>query len=161
VRIRRAAPVSPIISGSHSTLKTSPTTGSMTLKGNRTSSLTPVMNLRGCQMLLRQSRRTAYPGTVIITFTRLLLCKGKSSNVLTNCVRRAMPRPAMPDPVRTPPVVMMAAPPAPPRNAPVPVTPTVANAVPIPAPITGASRPAERPMTSPPPVRACCLSQPA
>lgn len=45
VRILSVLPVSPSISGSHSTLKTSPTTGSSTLKGNRTSSFAEVINL--------------------------------------------------------------------------------------------------------------------
>ena len=94
----------------------------------------------------------AYPGTVIIQFTRLLLCNGKRSNVLTTLVLRAIPLAAMPDPVRMPPVVMTAAPPAPPRKPAVPDMPTVVKAAPRPAPITGASKPADSPMTSPPPV---------
>jgi len=57
----------------------------------------------------------------------------------------------MVDPVRTPPVVMTAAPPTPPRNPAVPDMPIVVNAAPRPAPITGASRPADNPITSPPP----------
>src|SRR6266702_253148 len=94
----------------------------------------------------------AHPVTVIIQFTRLLLCNGKRSNVLTTLVLRAMPLAAMPDPVRTPPVVMTAAPPAPPRKPAVPDMPIVEKAAPRPAPITGASNPADSPMTSPPPV---------
>lgn len=73
------------------------------------------------------------------------------SNVRTTLVLRAMPLAAMPDPVRTPPVVMTAAPPTPPRNPVVPDMPIVVNAAPRPAPITGASRPADKPITSPPP----------
>jgi hypothetical protein len=57
----------------------------------------------------------------------------------------------MVEPVRTPPVVITAAPAVPPRNAVVPVMPTVVRAPASPIPITGAKRPAERPMTSPPP----------
>lgn len=45
VMIFNADPVSRIISGSHRTLNTSPTMGSRTLKGNRTSSWMPFMNL--------------------------------------------------------------------------------------------------------------------
>lgn len=45
VRICSAEPASWIISGSQSTLKTSPTTGSSTLNGSLTSSCRPVMNL--------------------------------------------------------------------------------------------------------------------
>lgn len=93
-------------------------------------------------------------------FTRLLLCSGSISKVLTSCVRRAMPRAAMLEPVSTPPVVITAAPPAPPRNAVVPVTPIVVKAAPRPAPMTGASRPADSPMTRPPPAACLCLSQP-
>ena len=88
VRIFSALPVSRIISGSQSTLKTSPTIGSNTLNGNRTSSCIPFINLQkfGVQMIrLRTTRRFSgtYPGTVMIQFTLLLLCKGRTSNVLT------------------------------------------------------------------------------
>jgi hypothetical protein len=55
------------------------------------------------------------------------------------------------EPVRTPPVVITTAPAVPPRNADVPVMPTVVRAPASPSPITGAKRPAERPMTNPPP----------
>lgn len=47
VRIFKALPVSRIISGSQSTLKTSPTIGSSTLKGNLGSSCNPFRNLGG------------------------------------------------------------------------------------------------------------------
>ena len=57
----------------------------------------------------------------------------------------------MPEPVRTPPVVIITAPAVPPRNADVPVMPTVVRAPASPSPMTGAKRPAERPMTNPPP----------
>lgn len=95
-----------------------------------------------------------HPGTVRIQLTRLLLCNGNISNVRTNCVRLAIPRTAILDPVRTPPVVITAVPPTPARKPAVPVIPIVVKAAPRPAPITGASRPAERPMTRPPPVDA-------
>lgn len=93
-----------------------------------------------------------YPGTVSIQLTRLLLCKGRSSNVLTSRVRFDIPFTAIPDPVRTPPVVMSAVPPTPARKLDVPVMPMVVKAAPRPAPITGASKPADRPMTRPPPI---------
>lgn len=48
VRIFKALPVSRIISGSQSTLNTSPTIGSSTLKGNLGSSCNPFRNLGGC-----------------------------------------------------------------------------------------------------------------
>jgi hypothetical protein len=83
--------------------------------------------------------------------TRLLLCNGRTSNVRTCCVRLCIPRTAIVEPVRTPPVVITTAPAVPPRNAVVPVIPTVVRAPASPIPITGAKRPAERPMTSPPP----------
>lgn len=86
-------------------------------------------------------------------FTLLLLWRGRMSKVRTYCVRLAIPRAAMPDPVKTPPVVITAAPPAPAKNPVVPVMPTVAKAAPRPAPMTGARSPAESPITSPPPVR--------
>ena len=92
-----------------------------------------------------------HPVTVRIQLTRLLLCKGNSSNVRTCCVLRNIPLAAIPDPVRVPAVVMTAAPPAPAKKLVVPVIPTVANAAPRPAPMTGANRPADRPITSPPP----------
>lgn len=47
---------------------------------------------------------------------------------------------------------MIAAPPAPAKNPVVPVTPTVVKAAPNPAPITGANKPADNPITRPPPV---------
>jgi hypothetical protein len=97
------------------------------------------------------NRRDSHPGTVMMQLTRLWLCRGSSSKVRTTFVRLAIPRPAILEPVTTPPVVIIAAPPAPARNDVVPVTPTVVNAAPRPAPITGARRPAERPITSPPP----------
>ena len=83
--------------------------------------------------------------------TRLLLCNGRISNVRTCCVRLFIPLAAMLEPVRTPPVVITTAPAVPPRNADVPVMPTVVRAPASPSPITGAKRPAERPMTNPPP----------
>lgn len=83
--------------------------------------------------------------------TRLLLCKGSNSNVDTCFVRLAIPFPAIPEPVKTPVVVITAAPPALPRNAEVPLIPIVPSAAPNPAPMTGAKRPAESPMTKPPP----------
>src|SRR5712672_3372343 len=94
-----------------------------------------------------------HPGTVIIQLTRLLLCKGRISNVRTTLVLRAIPVAAIPDPVKTPPVVITAAPPTPPRKPAVPDMPIVENAAPRPAPITGASSPADNPITSPPPGR--------
>jgi hypothetical protein len=54
-------------------------------------------------------------------------------------------------PVKTPVVVIMAAPPAPAKKPVVPEIPTVAKAAPSPAPMTGASRPADNPITRPPP----------
>jgi hypothetical protein len=93
----------------------------------------------------------SYPGTVNMQLTRLLLWRGSTSNVLTFWVRLAIPRAAMPEPVRTPPVVITAAPPAPARKPVVPEMPTVANAAPRPAPMTGAKSPADNPMTRPPP----------
>src|SRR5258707_2801901 len=56
VSILRALPVSPIISGSQRTLNTSPTRGSSTLNGNRTSSRELAMNL------LNEDQRTNLPG---------------------------------------------------------------------------------------------------
>ncbi len=91
------------------------------------------------------------PGTVMMQFTRLLLCKGRRLNVRTCCVRLIIPRTAMPPPVSTPPVVITAAPPAPARKPVVPVIPMVLNAAPRPTPMTGAKSPADRPITSPPP----------
>lgn len=85
--------------------------------------------------------------------TLLLLCRGRKSKVLTLRVRLAMALPPIDMPVRVAPDEMMAAPPAPARKPLVPVTPTVVRAAPRPAPMTGARRPAERPMTSPPPAR--------
>jgi hypothetical protein len=82
--------------------------------------------------------------------TRLLLCGGRISNVRTFLVRLAIPRPAIADPVRTPPVVMAAAPAVPPKNAPVLVIPTAEKAPAKPTPITGVNRPADRPRTRPP-----------
>ncbi len=93
----------------------------------------------------------AHPGTVTIEFTRLLLCSGRRSNVPTTCFLRAIPEAAIPDPVRTPPVVITAAPPTPLRKPVVPDIPIVVNAAPRPAPITGARSPADNPITSPPP----------
>jgi len=84
-------------------------------------------------------------------FTRLLLCKGNTSNVRIFLVLFAIPRPAMVPPVSIPPVVIAAAPAVPPKNAPVPVIPIVVNAPARPMPMTGAKRPAERPITRPPP----------
>src|SRR5258708_15251237 len=98
-----------------------------------------------------EQEHEAHPGTVIIQFTRLLLCNGKRSKVLTTLVLRAMPLAAILDPVRTPPVVIIAAPPAPPRNPAVPEMPTVVKAAPKPPPITGSSKPTDSPITSPPP----------
>lgn len=83
--------------------------------------------------------------------TLFKLCRGTSSKVLTCRVLRAIPLPAMLEPVSTPPVVITAAPPAPAKNVEVPVTPTVVKAAPSPAPMTGANRPADKPMTKPPP----------
>lgn len=83
--------------------------------------------------------------------TRLLLCKGRISKVRTCLVRLAIPRPAIADPVRTPPVVIAAAPAVPPRNTPVPVIPIAEKAPARPTPITGAKRPADSPSTRPPP----------
>ena len=80
-----------------------------------------------------------------------MLCNGRISNVRTTPVLRAIPEAAIPDPVRTPPVVITAAPPTPPRNPAVPDMPIVVNAAPRPAPITGARSPADNPITSPPP----------
>jgi len=74
------------------------------------------------------------------------------SNVLTSRVRFDIPFTAMPDPVRTPPVVMSAVPPTPAKKPVVPVIPIVVKAAPRPAPITGANKPADRPMTKPPPM---------
>jgi hypothetical protein len=54
-------------------------------------------------------------------------------------------------PVSTPVVVTIAAPPAPARKPLVPATPIVVKPAASPAPMTGARRPADRPMTSPPP----------
>lgn len=93
----------------------------------------------------------AHPGTVTIELTLLLLCSGRISNVRTTFVLRAIPEAAIPDPVRTPPVVITAAPPTPPRKPAVPDMPIVVNAAPRPAPITGARSPADNPITSPPP----------
>ena len=58
VRIFNALPVSLIMSGSHRTLNTSPTIGSRTLNGSRTSSFTPFMNLNVTykSVISRQSR---------------------------------------------------------------------------------------------------------
>ena len=91
------------------------------------------------------------PGTVIRQLSRLLLCSGRRSKTLIDCVRRNMPLPPTFAPVMTPPVVMSAAPPVPAKNVPVPLMPTVVNAAPRPAPMTGASKPALSPMTRPPP----------
>ena len=89
--------------------------------------------------------------------TLLLLCSGKMSKVRTSWVRRAIPRAAILEPVKMPPVVMTAAPPAPARNPVVPPMPIVVKAAPKPAPMTGASSPAERPMTKPPPTHENCV----
>jgi len=58
---------------------------------------------------------------------------------------------AIPEPVRRPSVVMIAAPAVPPKNATVPVTPTVVFAPAKPSPIKGARGPTESPITNPPP----------
>lgn len=60
VRILSAFPVSPIISGSQRTENTSPMTGSMVLKGSRTSSRGPFMNL--CTQRVSSARTTAGGG---------------------------------------------------------------------------------------------------
>lgn len=162
-RILSAFPVAPIISGSQRTEKTSPMSGSIVLNGSRTSSSGPFMNLRDGKRPPCESRaalnttattRTTFgthPGTVMKKLTRLLLCNGWNSNVLTCLVRLAIALPPMTDPVSVAPDEMMAAPPAPARKPVVPVTPTVVSAAPRPAPMTGARRPAERPITRPPP----------
>ena len=62
-----------------------------------------------------------------------------------------MPRPPIVAPLIVPVVVMIVAPPTPPKKADVPLMPTAPSAAPTPAPITGASRPADSPMTRPPP----------
>jgi hypothetical protein len=66
-------------------------------------------------------------------------------------VRFAIPLPAILAPVKTPVVVIIAAPPAPAKKPVVPEIPTVAKAAPSPAPMTGASKPTDNPMTRPPP----------
>lgn len=83
--------------------------------------------------------------------TLLLLCKGNKSKVRTERLLRAIPRAAMPEPVKVPAVVITAAPPVPARNVEVPDRPMAVKAVPNPAPIIGASKPADSPMTRPPP----------
>jgi len=80
----------------------------------------------------------------------LLLWSGRISKVRTCHVRLTIPFTAIPEPVRTSPIVMIAAPLVPPKNAVVPVTPTVVNAPATPSPITGARRPAESPITKSP-----------
>jgi hypothetical protein len=123
------------ISGSQSTEYMSPMTGSTVLYGNLTSSTLPVIQ----------------PDTVTMRLTRLLLCRGLYSNVLTAPVRLfAALMPMMP-PEAAAPDVMMAAPPAPARKPPVPVTPMVVKPAASPAPMSGAIKPADRPMTRPPP----------
>ena len=62
-----------------------------------------------------------------------------------------MPFTAIPELVRTLPVVMIAAPTVPPNNVVVPATPTVVKAPAKPSPITGARKPSESPITNPPP----------
>ena len=113
----------------------SPISGSTVLYGSRTSSTLPVIQ----------------PETVTIRLTRLLLCRGRYSNVLTAPVLRSAARTPMTLPEAAAPDVMMAAPPAPARKLLVPVTPMVVNPAARPAPIMGARSPAERPMTRPPP----------
>jgi hypothetical protein len=93
------------------------------------------------------------PGIVRMQLTRLLLCMGRISNDVTDWVRRAMPLPAILEPVSAPVAVITAAPPALTRMEVPPETPMVANAAPNPTPITGARRPAEIPMTRPPPAK--------
>ena len=130
--------VSPIlvsISGSQSTEYISPMIGSTVLYGNRTSSTLPVI----------------HPETVTIRLTRLLLCRGLYSKVFTAPVLRFAARTAITPPEAAAPDVMIAAPPAPARKPLVPATPIVVKPAARPAPITGASKPADRPITKPPP----------
>ena len=129
------SPMERSISGSHHREYISPMIGSTVLKGKRTSSTLPVI----------------HPDTVRIRFSRLLLCSGLYSNVLTCPVRRCMPLTAIVPPAAVAADVMIAAPPMPPRKPAVPVTPIVVNPAARPAPMTGASNPAERPITKPPP----------
>lgn len=113
-------------------------TGSTVLKGSRTSSTLPVI----------------HPETVTIRFTRLLLFSGRYSNVLTDPVLLLAARPPMRLPDAAAVEVMMAAPPAPARKPPAAVLPLptmVASPAARPMPMAGASRPADKPMTRPPP----------
>lgn len=113
---KRYTPVSLIISGSQSTLNTSPTMGSRTENGSRGSSKGPLRNLwideRSEALIIEgmkrkgDSKNTTYPGTLKIHPTLPFLCNGKTSNVLTTLVRRDIPRPAIEAPVRTPPVAI-------------------------------------------------------
>lgn len=70
VKILRAFPVSPIISGSHRIERTSPTTGSIVLNGRRISSRGPAMKLKAqdrvsMELTGREADKRAYPGTVM------------------------------------------------------------------------------------------------